>query len=369
MFNKKKILLFMPSIEGGGAEKNFFIVANHISRFFPEVSIITVSKKFKNKFSNKIKIITPESSFWEKLKYRNFKYLICFWLFIRYVLKNKKFLVFSFQANLYCCILAKIFGLKIIIRTNTSMTGWSKNFVKKFFYKIISSMVDKIVVNSHDLKKEYFKYFRIKTDTIFNPLDKKNILKKSREKINFKFFNKKTTNFISVGRLTDQKDHLTLLNGFNLLKRNTNFQFRLLILGRGVNKNKIKNFIEQNKLKRFIKIIDYKKNPYPFIYNSDCLILSSKYEGLPNVILEGLVLNKFIISSDCPTGPREILISGKGGLLFKTGDKDDLFKKILIYIKNKKKSNKIKKYGISQLDRFDYNKNLNKYIELIKKIQ
>ena len=81
------------------------------------------------------------------------------------------------------------------------------------------------------------------------------------------------------------------------------------------------------------------------------------------------MLNKFIISSDCPTGPREILISGKGGLLFKTGDKDDLFKKILIYIKNKKKSNKIKKYGISQLDRFDYNKNLNKYIELIKKIQ
>lgn len=358
----------MPSIEGGGAEKNFIILANHISYVFPNVSIITVSKKFKNRFDKKINFISPNSFFWERLKFRNLKYIICFWLFCMEALKNRNFLVLSFQANLYCCILSKIFGLKIIIRTNASMTGWSKNIIKKMFYKIISPMADQIIVNSKDLKKEYVNKFNINPIIIYNPLDKKNILKKSQKKINLNFFSKKTTNFINVGRLVDQKDHLTLLRGFNLVQKKTNLKFKLLILGRGVNKIKINNFISDRNLKKFVRVIDYKKNPYPYIKKSDCVVLTSKYEGLPNVILEGLVLNKFIISSNCPTGPKEILDNGKGGFLFKTGSETDLFKKILLYKKNKKTCDKIKKHAIKQLVRFDYNYNLNKYIKLINSI-
>ena len=67
-------------------------------------------------------------------------------------------------------------------------------------------------------------------------------------------------------------------------------------------------------------------------------VLSSKFEGLPNVLLESITLGKFIISSDCPTGPREILSSGKGGLLFKTNNEIDLKNKILFYLNNKKKN-------------------------------
>ena len=359
----------MPSIEGGGVEKNFFILANHISSIFPNVSIITVSKKFKNRFDRRINFITPDSFFWEKLKFRNFKYLICFWLFCKEALINKNLLVISFQANLYCCILSKIFGFKIIMRTNTSMAGWSKNFIKENFYKVISSMADQIIVNSNDLKKEYIKRFKINPVTIYNPLDKKNILKKSKNKINLNFFSKKTINFINVGRLVDQKDHLTLLRGFNLIQKKTDLKFKLLILGQGINRKKIEDFISETKLKKFIRVIDYKKNPYPYINKSDCIVLTSKYEGLPNVLLEGLVLNKFIISSNCPTGPKEILDQGKGGFLFKTGDEKDLFKKISLYMKNKKKCNKIKKHATKRLIRFDYNNNLKKYIKQIYKVQ
>ena len=57
---------------------------------------------------------------------------------------------------------------------------------------------------------------------------------------------------------------------------------------------------------------------------SDAFILSSKYEGSPNVLLEAITLNKIIISSDCPTGPSEILDGGKGGILFKVGDYKNL---------------------------------------------
>ena len=65
-------------------------------------------------------------------------------------------------------------------------------------------------------------------------------------------------------------------------------------------------------------------------------MLSSKYEGLPNVLLEALTLKKFIISTNCPTGPKEILLNGKGGLLFNVGNYNQLSEKILFYVKNKK---------------------------------
>ena len=78
-----------------------------------------------------------------------------------------------------------------------------------------------------------------------------------------------------------------------------------------------------------MRIINFLDNPYPIIRETELFILSSKYEGLPNVLLESLVLKKMIISSNCRTGPKEILLNGKGGLLFKVGNHKDLYKKII----------------------------------------
>ena len=85
-----------------------------------------------------------------------------------------------------------------------------------------------------------------------------------------------------------------------------------------------------------VKLLNFVENPYNYIKQTDLFILSSKYEGLPNVLLETLVIRKFIISSDCPTGPKEILSNGKGGLLFKNGDYKDLSKKLYSIQKIKK---------------------------------
>ena len=113
-------------------------------------------------------------------------------------------------------------------------------------------------------------------------------------------------------------------------------------------------------------MINFVKNPYPILNEAEILVLSSKYEGLPNVLLEAQVLKKFIISTDCPTGPREILLNGKGGFLFKIGDFKGLANKILYYNKNKKKLSKLINFGRKKLDRFDYDLNLKKYLELVK---
>jgi len=119
--------------------------------------------------------------------------------------------------------------------------------------------------------------------------------------------------------------------------------------------------------KKKIKLINYNRNPFKFIKRSELFILTSLYEGLPNVLLEAISLKKFIISSDCPTGPREILLNGKAGFLFRVGDYKNLAKKIIFYSLYKKNLKKKTFFAYKNLKRFDYNNNLKKYLFLINK--
>ena len=94
-------------------------------------------------------------------------------------------------------------------------------------------------------------------------------------------------------------------------------------------------------------------------------ILTSKFEGLPNVLLESLTLKKFVISSNCHTGPKEILLNGRGGLLFEVGNHKQLTKKIIFYFFNKKGCKKMLNRSFKSLNRFDYKTNLIKYHKLV----
>ena len=138
-----------------------------------------------------------------------------------------------------------------------------------------------------------------------------------------------------------------------------------MIIGNGINKDFLKEFIKKNNLSLDIKIMNFQKNPFPYLKKSEVLILSSLFEGLPNVLLESLSLKKFVISSDCPTGPKEILDYGKNGLLFKMKDEKDLLKKIVYYLKEKKKCKYLLENGFKRLRRFDYHSNLKKYVKLM----
>ena len=147
------------------------------------------------------------------------------------------------------------------------------------------------------------------------------------------------------------------------MKNKINFEAR--IIGKGKLKNKLQKYINTNKLKNCVKILDFKTNPYPFIKQTDVFVLSSRYEGLPNVILESLVLRKFVISSRCSTGPKEILLNGKGGLLFSVGNYRELASKIVYFYNNKKKSKLMLSKACYSLERFDFKLNLEKYLKIV----
>ncbi len=362
--NKKKLVIFMPSIEGGGVEKNLFIITNYLSKKIKGICLITASKEYNNKFKG-VKIINPKFNLGSG---RKSKYYSCFFELLRLLLKKEKFVVFAFQANLYCIIICKIFRTRIIIRSNSSPSGWSKNYLKSLIFKKLLRLSDKIIVNSIDFRKELKKKFNVESQCIYNPLNKSEIIKKSKHIIKFNFLkknDKKTLRIINIGRIVDQKDQITLLKSLNILKEENRFKFKALIMGRGSHKKTLTQYINTNNLQKQVKIIDFQTNPYPYLYNSDLFILTSKFEGLPNVLLEAVALKKFIISTNCPTGPREILHGGKGGFLFKTGNHKQLSIKIKKFYINRSKYNKKIIYGYKQLERFDLRKNLKKYIALI----
>ena len=171
-------------------------------------------------------------------------------------------------------------------------------------------------------------------------MDIKEIKKKSKNKINFSFFkNFNGLKIINVGRLTNQKNQIVLLKAFAKLVKIRSA--RLLFIGSGSDKEKLVNYINQKKLHDKVKIIPFTPNPFKYVSLSNIKVLSSRFEGNPNILLEIASLKKFIISSDCKVGPREILQSGKGGILFKVGDYNKLYlilKKIDLksrYIKSK----------------------------------
>ena len=355
----------MPTIDVGGVEKNFILISNFLAQNLGKVTIVTTSYNLKNVFRNNIKFASYKNIS-NRLIPRRIKFFIALIILFIELLKNKNNLVFSFQANFYCILLCKLMRTKVIIRSNTSPTGWSDNVLKKKLYKYTLYLADIVLANSIKFKNILNDEFGIKAICIYNPLNIQEIIKKSKKKIKIPFFSNTSINFINVARLEDQKDQFTLINAFK--KINSIIKFKLLIIGEGKNKRKLNDLINKYKLNNSIKIVSFKKNPYPYIKRSDVFILSSIFEGLPNVLLEALALNKFIISSDCPTGPSEILDNGKGGLLFKMKNSDDLKKKILFFFRNKKICLKKIKYAKRRLGRFDYNTNMNKYLKLVNSI-
>ena len=360
---EKEIIMFIPSIEGGGVEKNFFIVSNYLSKY-KKVSVITISKSYKPRFNSKIKLITTKYGFLDKLGRRS-KYFIALFLLLKEILRNKKIIVLSFQANIYCLLLCKLFGINIIIRSNSSPSGWTKNFIKNLIFKLSFPLADKIIVNSKELKQQLKEKFNINSVNIYNPLNLKEIRKKSQYG-RIKFFKKENSlKILNIGRYVEQKDQLTLIKALKLSK---NLNYEAIIVGKGKLKNKMQKYILQNNLEKKIRLINFMNNPYPIIKQSDIFILSSVFEGLPNVLLESLALNKFIISSSCPTGPKEILLYGKGGLLFEVRNYKQLSKKIVYYLNNKKKCKLMLNKSTKSLDRFNYDTNLKLYLNIINQI-
>lgn len=220
--------------------------------------------------------------------------------------------------------------------------------------------IDKIVCVSDNTKENFLKlhpYYREKVTVIYNYIDRNEIIERSLDEQIIS--NKNLIKIISVGRLSKEKGHnllLQALSKINLLDKN----YKVEILGEGAEREKYEKYILENKLNSKIKLLGFKKNPYPYIKSADIFIMPSYYEGYPLVLCEAMILGKAIISSDCGSA-LEILAGGKYGLLFKKGDSLDLkyqIEKMINVVDNIKKYSNLSILGSKNFDKEKILKNI-----------
>lgn len=222
---------------------------------------------------------------------------------------------------------------------------------------------DKVVTICDEMKEntqKLYPFLAEKITRVYNPFNFERVKELSNESVDKKMKNfYDESYYVSVMRLvTDSKDFPTLIKGFKLAKEK-GVQEKLYILGDGPDRKKVEKMIIDEGMENEIILFGNVKNPYPWIKGAKALIHSSKYEGFGLVLVEALILNTRVISSDCPTGPREILENGELGELFNIGDYNSLSKYLLIEdTSNSKILSRIEKYSVKNIIK-EYEKIIN----------
>ena len=133
---------------------------------------------------------------------------------------------------------------------------------------------------------------------------------------------KKTPVIVAMGRLEEQKDFKSLLAAFAGISDRTSA--RLLILGEGSERGELEQRVADYELQSRVQLPGFVENPYPYLAAADLFVLSSRWEGLPTVLVEALACGTRVVSTDCPSGPAEILYDDSVGTLVPVGQVEDL---------------------------------------------
>ena len=160
---------------------------------------------------------------------------------------------------------------------------------------------------------------RERIQVIYNPIVTSEMFRKSEFPPEHPWFKENEPPVIlAVGRLTAQKAFDVLIQAFAQVRKN--HAARLVILGEGEERSALETMTREFGLAQDISMPGFVLNPYPCMAHASCFVLSSRWEGLPTVVVEALSLGTPIISTDCPSGPREILMDGMYGTLVPVDD-------------------------------------------------
>ena len=256
---------------------------------------------------------------------------------------------------------------KVILR----ISGLPKlNFMRSIFWKLFSKKIYRITcptISTYEYLKKIKIFDENKIFVLRDPvIQLSEFSKKKNEKIeNLKI--EKKNQIIGIGRLTRQKNFILLIRAFKrILLKYPNYY--LILIGEGEQKKLLTKEIKKLDIVKRVLFLGYQENVYKYLLNSDCFILTSLWEDPGFVILEAILSNTFIISSNCPNGPYEILSNGQNGFLFQNNDPSDLLKKFDEFKNltedelNKKKI--LAKKQIKKFTQFAHFKSLKKIINL-----
>lgn len=313
----KDILLVTDHIGQDGTGRFITYLANGMSSFEDyKVSLLIFhheDRAFNNDISNKVNV--------EELNLNNR---------IRYSLPTiirkisdlaPDICIILYTQLVYLSLLAspiKKKGTKIIFRETIIPSKYrgDSSWLAKHICRLSYRKYDKIIAQSIDMAQDMTSNWGCKSEriqVINNPISVGKITEiATKGEKPSDMCRKEKPVYLSAGRLSYQKGYDIILQRMAELKPNIPFDY--YIIGDGENKEEVETLVCQYGLEENVKLLGFRTNPYDYISNCDALVLSSRYEGFPNIVLEANALGKPVFTNTCPGGINEIIVNGVNGI-------------------------------------------------------
>jgi glycosyltransferase involved in cell wall biosynthesis len=324
-----RVAFFLPSLGGGGAQRVIVNLANYYVRQGIAVDLLLVKNQgaYFPLLDSRVNLVILGCS----------RVAFSLIYLLRYLKKARpnSLLVTMPHVSIVAILAKLICGLsfKLIIRQPNylSLNTGKINYFTRLLVKLICLLfnrADSIIAISQGVAKDLNSYGVIDSDkisVIYNPIFSGSILNQAEQKIQHQWISNGHRDYaliIAVGRLVRQKNFSMLIDAFHKLLRQQNA--RLIILGEGPLKSELQAKINSLGLSWCIELLGFSDNPYAYLKRADVFVLSSLWEGFGNVLVESLALGTPVVSTDCPSGPAEILQDGKYGILVENNNSDAL---------------------------------------------
>lgn len=197
-------------------------------------------------------------------------------------------------------------------------------------------------------------------EVIYNPVVSAALLERSRQAVDHRWLRgDRVPVIVGIGRLTQQKDFGTLIRAFARVRKQV--PSRLIVLGEGEDRRELEALCRTLGVAADVDLAGFVANPYAFLSRASLFVLSSRWEGLPGVLIEALACGARVVSTDCPSGPREILADGVYGALVPVGDDAAMAAAMLRSLSG----DFVAADPATQIRRFDADANIDRYLHLL----
>ncbi|MDO6443707.1 glycosyltransferase [Marinobacter sp. 2_MG-2023] len=347
MVDINKVAFLVNSLSGGGAERVIQTLSNSlVGKGFDIYLILLDDEDIRYDLDDRVKVLRLKTSFLSKgpLKILILPFQAAELSVVLRRIDVKNVISFLVRSNFVSVISGIFSNRKVVIsERNYSKLQYNskgfKGFVMNSLIKFLYKRADLILPISHGIECSLISDYGLdsrKIKVIHNPQDLKAIKELSVQSGNDDFFIKNNGFFyVTVGRLVDQKDHVTLINAFKRVQE-VRSDAKLIIIGDGSLKSYLKDSVDKLKLKDHVFFLGFVNNPFFYLNNSDVFVFSSKFEGFGNVLVEAMACGLPVISTDCLSGPSEILRDGEYGILVEVGNVNEMSNSMLSLLDNKK---------------------------------